>query len=380
MNNHRKFPEIAIHIFVWFLVFAFPFLLIDHSNNTADVWKMYLKFSEMPCYMMAIFYMNYLWLAPKLLFSDRTISYVVWNVLLVVCIAFMLHFSPWVQFPPEVRGPEMESDTMHHAGRAIKERVMGAMQQNAPPHHGMRPPRWIFFVRDMITLLLSAAVSALLRIASRWRASEAARLEVEREKTEAELDNLKNQLNPHFLLNTLNNIYALIAFNTEKAQEAVLDLSKLLRYVLYDNQTTYVPLYKEATFIHNYIDLMRIRLSENVVVQQGLHIEKHSTTLIAPMIFISLIENAFKHGVSPSEPSYIHILLEEDDLGIVTCLICNSNFPKKDSDKSGSGIGLEQVQKRLDLLYPGRYEWERGVSVDGKNYSSQLRIHTKLES
>jgi len=284
-----------------------------------------------------------------------------------------------VKFGPDAGGPEMEPDTMRHAGKVIRDRVVGAVQQEHPPHHGMRPPRWIFFIRDMITLLLSAAVSALLRIASRWRASEAARLEVEREKTEAELDNLKNQLNPHFLLNTLNNIYALIAFNTEKAQEAVLDLSKLLRYVLYDNQTTYVPLYKEATFIHNYIDLMRIRLSDNVMVQQGLHIEKHSTTLIAPMIFISLIENAFKHGVSSSEPSYIHILLEEDDLGVVTCLICNSNFPKKDNDKSGSGIGLEQVQKRLDLLYPGRYEWERGASMDGKNYSSQLKIRTKLE-
>ena len=110
--------------------------------------------------------------------------------------------------------------------------------------------------------------------------------------------NLRNQLNPHFLLNTLNNIYALIAFDSDKAQQAVQELSKLLRYVLYDNQQTYVPLCKEVDFIRNYIELMRIRLSANVQMITKFDIQPDSQTLIAPLIFISLIENAFKHGIS----------------------------------------------------------------------------------
>ncbi len=134
---------------------------------------------------------------------------------------------------------------------------------------------------------------------------EAARKEAERNRTEAELKNLRNQLNPHFLLNTLNNIYALIAFDTDKAQQAVQELSKLLRYVLYDNQQTYVPLGKETDFIRNYIELMRIRLSSNVQMTTQIDILPDSQTLIAPLIFISLIENAFKHGISPTERSFI---------------------------------------------------------------------------
>ena len=121
----------------------------------------------------------------------------------------------------------------------------------------------------------------------------------ERQKTEAELKNLKNQLNPHFLLNTLNNIYALIAFNSDKAQEAVQELSKLLRHVLYDNQQTFVPLEKELDFIRNYVALMRIRLPQQVEVSVNLEVDSGGALQIAPLIFISLIENAFKHGISP---------------------------------------------------------------------------------
>ena len=110
-------------------------------------------------------------------------------------------------------------------------------------------------------------MSAAIRLSGRWVQVEAARREAEKSRTEAELKNLRNQLNPHFLLNTLNNIYALIAFDTDKAQTAVQELSRLLRHVLYDNQQNFVTLGKEMDFIKNYIALMRIRLSSNVTVE-----------------------------------------------------------------------------------------------------------------
>ncbi len=120
-----------------------------------------------------------------------------------------------------------------------------------------------------------------------------------------------------FLLNTLNNIYALIAFDSDKAQQAVQELSKLLRYVLYDNQQTYVPLCKEVDFIRNYIELMRIRLSSNVKMTTQFDILPDSRTLIAPFIFISLIENAFKHGISPTETSFISIRISESNKEVI---------------------------------------------------------------
>ena len=184
---------------------------------------------------------------------------------------------------------------------------------------------------------------------------------------------MRNQLNPHFLLNTLNNIYALIAFDSDKAQAAIQELSRLLRHVLYDNQQNFVSLGKEMDFIRNYIELMRIRLSANVTVETQIDVPADSRTEIAPLIFISLIENAFKHGISPTEPSFIHIHFSESP-GQVCCEITNSYHPKSQTDKSGSGIGLEQVRKRLELTYPGQYEWNQGVSDDGKEYKSVLSI------
>ena len=210
----------------------------------------------------------------------------------------------------------------------------------------------------------------------RWRFLKEQLVESEKQKTDAELKNLKNQLNPHFLLNTLNNIYALVEFNQEKAQEAIQELSKLLRYMLYEDQTSLVPLAKEYDFIRNYVELMKIRLPEHVSVQMNLTEEPQSNVVIAPFIFISLIENAFKHGVSPSENSFINISIIGKYNGNVVCEILNSNFPKSSEDKSGHGIGLEQVQKRLELIYPNHYEWTN--DKDSKNvYHSILTIQTR---
>ena len=225
-------------------------------------------------------------------------------------------------------------------------------------------------------MVFVASLSVAIRMSLRWRVTETARKEAEKSKSEAELKNLRNQLNPHFLLNTLNNIYALIAFDAEKAQDAVQELSKLLRYVLYDNQAEYVPLGKEAEFIRNYIELMKIRLASDVKLETRIEIRPDSTTLIAPLLFISLIENAFKHGISPGGESFIRIELSEKASGVVRCEISNSNFPKSGNDKSGSGIGLAQVGKRLELMYPGNYQWSRGVTVDGQVYISSLSIST----
>ena len=121
---------------------------------------------------------------------------------------------------------------------------------------------------------------------------------------------------------------------------------------------------------------MRIRLSANVQMSTQFDIRPNCQTLIAPLIFISLIENAFKHGISPTEASFIHIHISENDQEVI-CEIRNSNFPKEVWDKSGSGVGLEQVSRRLEILYPGAYTWSKGTSRDGKCYESKLSIKIK---
>jgi len=177
---------------------------------------------------------------------------------------------------------------------------------------------------------------------------------LEKQRTEAELQNLKNQLNPHFLFNTLNNIYSLIAINGEQAQGAVHELSRLLRYMLYDSAQPLVPLGKDIDFVRNYVELMRIRMPEHVDLKTDIQIEQPEA-LIAPLLFIAPIENAFKHGISSSQPSFIHITITATDKEI-KCVIRNSCFPKDKKDQSGSGIGLDNLKKRLNLLYADTYD------------------------
>ena len=237
---------------------------------------------------------------------------------------------------------------------------------------------YIFIGRNVFSLALIVGLSVAIKMSARWAKVESERKELEKEKTEAELKNLKSQINPHFLLNTLNNIYALIEFNPPKAQTAVEELSKLLRHLLYDNNDMYVPLTKEVEFIKNYIELMRIRLSKNVELMTHIEIIPGSSTLIAPLIFISLIENAFKHGVSGNKKSFIDIQLKEKPNGVVEFLCKNSAFPKSESDKSGSGIGLNQVKRRLELLYPNQYTWTQNIDKnnDDSVFTSHITINT----
>lgn len=333
------------HIIGWGIVFGFPLFFINRHGEAVD-WMAYMRHCAVPFSFLTVFYVNYFLLIPRYLFGERVKEYLLINLLLLAGISIGLHF--WQEYALSFLTPE-----------------------KAPKRPG--PPGWVFFVRDIFSMILTIAFSAAIRISARWGKTEAARREAERSRSEAELKNLRNQLNPHFLLNTLNNIYALIAFDTDKAQLAVQELSRLLRHVLYDNQQNFVSLNKEMDFIRNYIELMRIRLTANVEVETSLGIDPESRTQIAPLIFISLIENAFKHGISPSSPSFIRITFFETPTE-VHCEIRNSYHPKNETDKSGSGIGLEQVSKRLELLYPGRHEWQRGLSDDRKEYYSHLII------
>lgn len=340
-SSHRP-VEILIHIISWGIVFGFPLFFSDRNNNGIN-WYFYLRHAIVPLSFFVVFYINYFFLVPRILLRSQRKRYILYNVALVCLMGVLLQL--WQSMFMEFVTPKPQE------------------------HHG--PPGWLFFARDIVSLIFTIGLSAAIRMSICWGEAESARREAEKDRTEAELKNLRNQLNPHFLLNTLNNIYALIAFDSDKAQQAVQELSRLLRYVLYDNQQTYVPLCKEVGFIRNYIELMRIRLSGSVKVTTQFDVAPDSQTEIAPLIFISLIENAFKHGISPTEPSFIHIELSETAHEI-KCRIVNSYHPKNEMDKSGSGIGLEQVRKRLELIYPGKYDWQQGVSEDGKEYKSVL--------
>lgn len=346
-NQNYRLLEIFIHVFCWILFFGFPIIMAQSESGSIN-WSAFMRFIIVPASLFSIFYINYFILIPKLLFEEHKKKFLISN--LIIIIAFSVVIRWWNEMHIQPPPPEM-------------------IRHNPPS-------KIIFIIRDVASMIFSAGLSVAIRLSIRWNETEAARREAVKSMTEAELRNLRNQLNPHFLLNTLNNIYALIAIDSDKAQQAVQELSKLLRYVLYDNQSMYVPLKKEIDFIKNYIELMRIRVSEDVTIETVFKIKENIQTPVAPLIFISLIENAFKHGISPTENSFIKINIEEDDNKII-CNIQNSNHPKNVTDKSGSGIGLEQVGKRLQLLYPGQYEWKCWLSENDTVYNSHISITPK---
>ena len=250
--------------------------------------------------------------------------------------------------------------------------------RNKIPHMPeMSSNMWIgFFSGFLMFLVLNCMVAAIaigIRHFIRIRQIKQQLMEEKTKNTEAELAWLKSQINPHFLFNTLNNISSLTQIDPDAAQDAIAQLSDLLRYAMYETNKKTVPIQGEVEFMRNYISLMKLRCNDKTEVDCQLSIVNYQLE-VAPLLFISLIENAFKHGVSSNRPSKIDISLkQEDDQLVFTC--DNTNYPKDDADRSGSGIGLENTRRRLDLMYAGRYLWEQSLEDD----IYHVRILLKIE-
>ena len=186
--------------------------------------------------------------------------------------------------------------------------------------------------------------------------------ERKQKEVEAELAWLKNQINPHFLFNTLNNISSLAQIDGNETQEAIMQLSDLLRYAMYETNKPKVRLDGEVEFMRNYIELMKLRCNEMTTVCTRFAIADPQLE-VAPLLFISLVENAFKHGMNSNASAIIDIRMEQQNETLV--FICdNTNNPKPTKDRSGSGIGLENTRRRLDLLYSGHYTWEQTITPE----------------
>lgn len=347
-NYQITWNNVFVHILLWGVIFILPYFF----SNEVQIfnWRPFLLSLPYMLGIMLVFYVNYFVLIEKLFFKGRTKAFIIYNLLLIIGVSLLMYYTPiWInELIPELS--------------IFRRRRRGGIS-------GMH------IVRNSTTLFLITGLSVAFKMTVRWFEVDNERKELAKAKSEAELQNLKNQINPHFLLNTLNNIYALIEFDPPKARQAVMDLSKLLRHLLYDNNQKFVQLKQEADFMRNYIDLMRIRLSDNVKLTSEFSYSESRNIKIPPLIFISLLENAFKHGISGDKQSFIDISLKEHPDGKVEFECKNSYFPKNEKDKSGSGIGLDLVKRRLEILCPGSYSWKTNIENDV--YSTVLIIDSK---
>ena len=333
----------ACHMALWAYMFLSP---LTFWRGTGITLPHYLMTCMQALLLMVVFYLNYFILAPKFFVAGKHRYDLLINIVMISVLGTFLHF--WLDWTNDMYMPYLNKQSSDLVGTVS------------------------FILRDSLNLAVFAGGGTALALARRWVTADQRLKELEAARAQAELRNLRNQINPHFLLNTLNNIYALTAFDTAKAQETIQELSKMLRHILYDYQQPTVPLQDELEFLENYVKLMRIRLPETVGVTFNTDISD-SNIVIAPMIFISLVENAFKHGISPTEPSFIRINISADE-HFIHCEIQNSNHPKTDADNSGHGIGLQQVQRRLELAYPDHYTWLKGTKENNTIYYSTITI------
>ena len=323
----NKKTTILLHVASWLAILCAPLMYIDRSA-TFDVLR-YLFFSMAPALLMVVFYSNYLWFVPKYYIPGNRTHFSIINICMMILLSVFLHL--WMDFGHTVF-PEP-----HRIPRKVD------IIEN---HRAL-----IFAIRDIFNMTIAAAMATMMRLAENWHKSELARQEAEKERTKAELSNLRSQIKPHFM-----------------------QLSSLLRLILYENEKPEISINEEVEFIGDYIALMKLRVTNNVDIQFDTDIPQGCFAKIAPMILISLVENAFKHGISPTKPSFIHINISADN-NHINCTIKNSNYPKLANDKSGHGIGLVQVSRRLELNYKNRYQWNKGISDDGMVYSSQITIY-----
>ncbi len=326
-----------LHIGVWFILFFFPVFVFYNENFD---YSMVLRRTWIPTiFWVIIFYSNYFFFIEKYIFTRRTVHFVLANVLLVAaCI---------------------------YANYLVREFLL-------PPHDKPHTSNFQIFsiYWQALTAILTIGISIAVRMTQRWIESENARRNSENARLQSELTYLQYQLQPHFFFNSLNNIYSLVDGAPEKAKETIHSLAKLMRYMLYEAKEGKVALKKEIDFLEKFIGLMEIRLPAGVKVKRSFP-EVANGLLVTPLLFLPLVENAFKHGVSPSGGGVISFELQLKDKEIVFT-VENPNLPKNMEDKSGSGIGLANLKKRLDLLYPDAYRLEQ--SITDQVYRTTLKI------
>ncbi len=328
-QHNRLFVDLS-QVLVWAVAMVLPaavtWLISGDSNRFGfTFWPSF--YVMLP--ICVVYLLNYFLLVPRLLFRKRMFWFILVNLLLLALL----------NAPSIIPRGEMPSWFEQIPRRDILAYRIPTLISAA------------FF--QLVFIFLAIGVRSIIRsndIAYQLQ-------EEKRKAAEAELTWLKHQLNPHFLFNTLNNISSLTQIDPDKAQESIGQLSDTLRYALYDTDTDKVPLAGEVSFMDNYIRLMQLRCNELTEVTTSWQLPEREVR-IAPLLFISPIENAFKHGVNSRMPSFVHVDLHPEGRDLV--FRCeNSLFGKIGEDHIGSGIGEENLRRRLELIYPGAYSYEQ---------------------
>lgn len=333
-NNIGKFQHLVI-LFVWILIFAMPVMFGDLKEgiNWNHIYKIWIEYT----FVFILFLLNRFILLPKLFFKEKKVTFflvLIGSFILLVVGSYYFgansHFSPQEEIPP-----------------------FGNQPMPFPPLPQMRPDFIPPFANLLILAILIVGFDTGLIISVKWIQLEQNKLQLEKENLETKMAFLQNQVSPHFFMNTLNNIHALVDISSEEAKDSIIKLSQMMGYMLHESQTEKISVQKEMEFIKNYVELMKIRFTEDINIELNIP-ENLPPVLIPPFLTISFIENAFKHGVSYEEPSSIYITFHFTNNRMYFEI--KNTIQNKQSKKNNSGIGLVNTKNRLNLIFGSSYE------------------------
>ena len=333
-----KWRQIFLHSVVWSIVLLFFVLVATRSTSLYHAIIIFVYFG---LFNIAIFYINSLYILPLFL-TTRKYFVCVLSIITLVVISALAKFGLARLFQDVV----LLQDTSRRDYIDFNE----------------------YFLGSVLTSMFFVFISTAFKFGSDWFLNEKIKKNLENEKLSAELAFLKSQVNPHFLFNSLNNIYSLAYQKSDKTPEAILKLSEMMRYMLQESNEAKVDLCQELRYLDNYIALQKLRFKGEAYLDLPIQGEEGSQK-IAPLILIAFVENAFKHGIAsdPASPIKLSIDIKENHLEFN---ICNKKNQYNKDDTSG--IGLNNVRRRLDLLYPKKYRLK--ISETDLNYYCQLSL------
>ena len=338
----KKNRLFLLHLVFWCLYFSFFFYIISfprrgtEPNYSRAFWDAIMQVSTTAI----ISYINYFYLLPRVLQEKRVLKYILeFSIPFIGIVALQIWLKRQIYFDVEGKNFDFLNSSR-------------------------------FIVQHIFSVIFIVAFVSMLRFLKDWFELEAKRKEIENEKLVTELRFLKEQINPHFLFNTLNNLYYLAHTNSPNTKNVIEKLSQMMRYMIYEANNEQVPVSKEIEYIKNYIDLEKLRLEDDFPIELSINGD-YSNLKIVPLIFITFLENAFKHGASNSgNKSWVKVSFDFDG-NHCTYIVSNSKN-EKESIIEKSGIGLKNTMRRLNLSY--KKEHDLRIEEDENNYLVKLEI------
>lgn len=357
--NYRK--EHFIYTLMWILIYISPFMgtymRMSSNPHIEFSWYEVLNAWKFDTVWLVLFAVHNFMLAPLLILKRRTILYVTLSFALVGVAMGILWF-----LRPAYHHHRLPRYSRHE--RVLYRDNIADFRPDEPfPFFG--PGELVAAFGGLLLMGMNLGVKLY------FKSQEDTKLltQIDKHNLERQLEYLKYQVNPHFFMNTLNNIHALVDIDPERAKTTIVELSKMMRYILYEGNNRLIPLPREVQFLSNYVQLMRLRYTDKVSIRMSAP-SNLPDVMIPPLLLIMFVENAFKHGISYRTESFVYITVDvKDDRLKFVCSNSKQHLTVK--EKSGGGMGLVNVRRRLDLLFQDTYtlkiedrENEYDISLD----------------